>query len=427
MRSPILDYLDGLVQETADLTSGALADYIPELAAADPDRVAVALCTINGTVYASGDVDHQFSIQSMSKAFAYGLAIEDRGLADVLERIGVEPSGEAFNELSLDPDTGRPRNPMINAGAIATHALIHDDDASAVDRLLSVFSRMAEHEVGVDDAVASSELATAHRNLGLAHLLRASGALEKDPQEAVTGYIRQCATSVTVRDLALMAATLANGGVQPNTRERILSRETVRQVLSVMTSCGMYDAAGDWLTTVGIPAKSGVAGGIIGVLPGQIGVVVFSPRLDPHGNSARGVEMMRRLSVDLGLHLMESSRPARSALRETVATTVDGRSATIYVLQGDLVLSTIESLVHEIVANPPRTEVVVFDMSRVDEVLPVAQVTSANTATKLVDEGYRLIVVDPDGTVPDFTDGRGRAVERWSLDRLARSQTPTGS
>lgn len=418
MRSPILDYLDSIMEQTSAIDSGALADYIPELAAADPDKVAVALCTVNGTVYASGDTDHEFSIQSMSKPFAYALAIEDHGLEAVLEHIGVEPSGEAFNELSLDPETGKPRNPMINAGSIATHALISSEEEPAVDRVLALFSQLAQRQVGIDESVASSELATGDRNLGLAYLLHASGALKRDPQTSVTGYIRQCAASVTVRDLALMAATLANAGIQPNTGERLFSRRGTKHLLSVMASCGMYDAAGDWLTTVGIPAKSGVAGGIMGVLPGQIGVAVFSPRLDTHGNSVRGVEMMQHLSEDLGLHLMETGRPARSSLRERRTATIDGQPATIYVLQGDMALSSIESLVREIIENPPPTDLVVFDMSRVDEVLPVARRTSSETATKLIDGGHRIIVIDPEGTVVDFQDSHGRPIERWSIRHL---------
>lgn len=421
MRSPILDYLDGLVDATSHIESGTLADYIPQLAAADPDLVGVALCTVNGTVYASGDTEHRFTIQSMSKPFAYAQAIEDHGLESVLEHVGVEPSGEAFNELSLDPETGRPRNPMINAGAITTHALLRSDEGHAVDRLTDLFSRMCQRPIGIDEEVAASELETADRNRGLAYLLHASGVLRTDPQAAVTGYVRQCAASVTVGDLALMAATLANGGVQPGTGERIFSRPCIRQLLSVMASCGMYDAAGDWLTSVGIPAKSGVAGGIIGVLPGQVGVAVFSPRLDAHGNSARGVEMMTRLSEDLDLHLMESGRPARSSLRGTREVRIDGASAVIYDLQGDLVLSSIESLVREIVENPPAQDVVVFDMRRVDEVLPVARRIAGQTAAKLIDEGHRIILVDPEGTVQGVEDSRGRSIERRSTEQLEAS------
>lgn len=420
MRSPILDYLGAVITRTAHVDSGALADYIPELAAADPDRVAVALCTVNGTVYASGDADHAFSIQSMSKPFAYALAIEDRGLDDVLDRIDVEPSGEAFNELSLDPETGKPRNPMINAGAIATHALIHDEPEPAVDRLLALYSELAQRPIEVDESLAASEMATGDRNLGLAYLLHSAGRLARDPAAAVAGYVHQCSASVTVRDLALMAATLANGGVQPNTGRSLFGRGTTRHLLSVMTTCGMYDAAGDWLTSVGIPAKSGVAGGIIGVLPGQVGAAVFSPRLDEHGNSARGVAMMKRLSQNLGLHLMEPGRPARSALREIRKETVEGEPATIYVLHGDMVLSSIEALMHELVQNPPTTGLVVFDMSRVDEVLPVARRMSAAMATKLIATGHTIILVDPEETVPGFQDAQGRGVRRWTAEDLER-------
>lgn len=423
MRSPILDYLDDVLTDTAHIVSGALADYIPELAAADPDRAAVALCTVEGTVYASGDAHHMFSIQSMSKPFAYALAIEDNGLHHMERRIGVEPSGEAFNELSLDPTTGKPRNPMINAGAIATHALIDTVGASPLDRLLAYLSRMAEREITVDESVASSELSTASRNLGLAYLLHASGNLAREPQDAVAGYTRQCAASVTVSDLALMAATLANGGVQPNTGQRLLGRAGCRQVLSVMTSCGMYDAAGDWLTSVGIPAKSGVSGGIIGILPGQVGVAVFSPRLDRHGNSARGIAMMERLSEDLGLHLMEASRPARTSLRERQVVSLDGEPAMLYALQGDLVLSSIESLVHEIMAYPPETDAIVFDLSRVDEVRTIARRATSETAVKPVDDGYRIIVVDPDRTLVDVTDSPTPAIERWTAEQLRSALT----
>ncbi|GAA1295835.1 MULTISPECIES: glutaminase A [Brachybacterium] len=421
MRSPILDYLDRAIEQTAHVAPGAPADYIPELASADPQRIAVAMSTINGTVYASGDADHHFTIQSISKPFVYAQAIEERGLEDVLARIGVEPSGEAFNELSLDPDTGMPRNPMINAGAIATHALLSHGARPADERILELFSQLAEREIEIDEAVAASEAASAHRNLGLAHLLRAAGALDQEPQDAVDGYIRQCAASVTVRDLALMAATLANGGVQPNTGERLFSRTTTRHLLGVMTSCGMYDAAGDWLTTVGIPAKSGVAGGIVGVLPGQLGIAVFSPGLDAHGNSSRGVAMMQHLSEELHLHLMEPARPARSSLRETRTVWIDEHRATLYVLQGDLVLSSVESLVERVLEDPPTTERVVFDMSRVDEVLPVARHVAGQMAKKLIDDGHRIVLIDRDGVTTEVPGAAEPRVERWTREQLDRS------
>lgn len=419
MRSPILDYLEKVIADTADAQGGETAAYIPELAQADPSRVAIALTTINGEVYSVGDADHLFSIPSMSKPFAYALAIEEKGLDYVLEHVGVEPSGDAFNELSLDPETGRPRNLMINAGAIATHSLLPE---ARVERIVEFMGRLAGRELEIDEAVASSELEHGSRNLGLAYLLDANGKIEGSPQDAVEGYIRQCAASVSVKDLSMMAATLANGGVNPSTGEQIFGRNNARQVLSVMTSCGMYDAAGDWLTTVGIPAKSGVAGGIIGVLPGQVGLAVFSPKLDSHGNSFRGVEMMKRLSDDMDLHLMESGRPARSAVRELRKETLEGEESTVYVLQGDLVLSSIEALTYEIITNPPEERTVVFDMSRVDDVMPVARRTSADMASKMLDEGYRIILVDPEDTIDGFTDSQGRDLEWWSVERLRKAQ-----
>lgn len=422
MRSPIIDYLDTIVEQTEHVDSGETADYIPELAQADPDRAAIALATVNGTVYASGDTDYAFSIQSMSKPFAYGLAIEDHGLEYVLDRVGVEPSGEAFNELSLDPATARPRNPMINAGAIATHALVDDSQQPRGERIADLYSRLTQRSIEIDEDLAASELASGHRNIGLAYLLRAQDRLEGEPEDAVEGYFRQCSALVTVRDLALMAVTLANGGIQPNSGERIFDRLTTRQVLSVMASCGMYDAAGDWFTSVGIPAKSGVAGGIIGVLPGQVGVAVFSPRLDSHGNSARGVEMMNHLSEDMGLHLMDAGRPSRTSLREFGTQVLDGEPTSVYVLQGDMVLSSIEALVHELVEHPPSEKSVLFDMSRVDEVAPVARRTAAAMASKLIEEGYKIILVDPESTVPDFADDQGREVQWWTPEKLHEAQ-----
>lgn len=418
MRSPIRDYLDAVIRDTSDVTSGKVSDDIPELARVDPDLAAVSLATVTGTVYSSGDHEHQFSIQSMSKPFAYAMAIEDHGIDEVLGHVGVEPSGDPFNEFSLDERTAKPRNPMINAGAIATHGLIKNHQAPASDRLMDLYSQLTQRDVEIDESVVASEMAAGDRNLGLAYLLSAAGALHLNPPAAVAGYVRQCAAMMTVDDLALMAATLANGGVQPNTGNRIFSRATTKQVLSVMASCGMYDAAGDWMTTVGIPAKSGVAGGIIGVLPGQIGVAVFSPRLDHHGNSTRGSEMMRLLSENLGLHLMTVGRPARSSLREVHTAQVDDKTATIYALQGDLSLSSIEALVHEITTNPPQDPLVVFDMTRIDEVLQVARETASSLATTLIDQGHRVIFVDPTQAFADFRDEDGRGVERWSPEEL---------
>lgn len=275
---------------------------------------------------------------------------------------------------------------MINAGAIATHGLV-----GSFDRFADFASRLAGRELVVDEAVFASEMGSTHRNLALAHLMAAYGLIE-DPVSTVEGYVRQCSLTVDVRDLATMAATLANGGVQPGTGERLMSERTARQVLSVMTTCGMYDAAGDWLSTVGIPAKSGVSGGIIGVLPGQVGVAVFSPRLDAHGNSARGVAMMKRLSDDMGMHLMNPVRPSRSALADV---RVDG-DCTTYVLSGDLLFASAESLIRHLVAHPPTTSQVTFDLSRVDEITDVGRRMADEARRRLELDGLTVDVVNQD-------------------------------
>ncbi|KAF3347970.1 Lactose permease [Verticillium dahliae VDG2] len=287
MKSPIPDYLNQVLKNARDNEDGAPAAYIETLAKADTSRLAVALAMVDGNIYSAGDDEVEFSIQSISKAFVYAIAIEDAGLERVLEKIGVEPSGDAFNRLSLHKGTNRPMNPMINAGAITAHSLVVRPDATAeerTERILKTLSRLAGRELHVDEEVYEAELRDADRNMGIGYMLKAAGIITCDPREAVKGYIRQCAINVNVRDLAMMAATLCNAGLHPVSGERIIHQASVRQVLSVMTTCGMYDAAGDWVSNVGIPAKSGVAGGIIGALPGQLG----RPNPDDPGSGLHG-------------------------------------------------------------------------------------------------------------------------------------------
>lgn len=322
MKSPISDYLTNVLEKARPLDDGAPAHYIETLAKADTSKLAVALAMVDGAVYSAGDDQVEFSIQSISKAFVYALAIEDAGLEKVLEKIGVEPSGDAFNHLSLHTDSNRPMNPMINAGAITAHSLVVSPTATTderTERILSKLSKLAGRQLRVDEEIYESELATADRNMGLSYMLKAAGIISCDPAEAVKGYVRQCSILVTVRDLAMMAACLCNAGVHPVTGETIIHQNSVRQVLSVMTTCGMYDAAGDWVSNVGFPAKSGVAGGIIGSLPGQVGIATFSPNLDEQGNSTRGIVICERLSREMGLHMMDVSQIARATVRTSIA------------------------------------------------------------------------------------------------------------
>ena len=271
-RTPVDAYLARLHARYADLRDGTVATYIPELASADPDAFGIAIATVDGSLYEVGDTRKPFTIQSLSKPLTYALVLESAGETEVHRRIGVEPTGDRFNSISLHPDTGAPLNAMINAGAIAAAGMIgRPDGPGAMGRLHDGYARFAGRSLGFDEDVYRSERETGHRNRAIAHLLRGSAILDEDPDEVVDRYFRQCAVEVDARDLAIIAATLAAGGRNPMTGVRAASPRTVRIVLSVMASCGMYDGAGEWFVGVGLPAKSGVSGGILAVLPGQLG------------------------------------------------------------------------------------------------------------------------------------------------------------
>jgi glutaminase len=294
--------------------SGAVADYIPELLKTDPNHFGIALATIDGHVYEIGDAAVPFTIQSISKAFVFSLALEKFGPERVAEAIGVEPSGDAFNSIRLSADN-RPFNPMVNSGAIACSALIHEAEGEKASEFVrNMLGRFAGHELDVDEAVFASERFTGHRNRAIAYLLRNYDIIKGDVGDALDVYFRQCSILVTARDLALMAATLANGGVNPVTGERVVSAYTVSRTLSVMTSSGMYDFAGEWIYRVGIPAKSGVGGGILAALPGQFGLGSFSPRLDEHGNSVRGLKVCEEFSRHFDLHMLNGTSDIRNCV-----------------------------------------------------------------------------------------------------------------
>lgn len=297
-------YLDELLERVRDDDAGEVHE-LPVLAEADPERTAVALVDVDGQVWQAGDAEHRFPIQSMSKAVVYGLAIDSVGMAEVLRHIDVEPSGDAFNRISLDDGSNRPANPMINAGALTAHSLVAGDDAAhRFVRIRETLSRMCGRELEVDEDSYRQEIEDGHRNLGIAHLVKALSELPDEPHDVVDGYTRQCALGVSTVELARIGATLANDGVVPGTEERVLSSQAARHVLSVMLTCGMYDSAGDWVSSVGIPAKSGISGGIIGAVPGRCGIATYSPRLDDHGNSSRGIAAFEHLSTDLDLHVL---------------------------------------------------------------------------------------------------------------------------
>jgi len=287
-------------------SAGTVADYIPELTKANPDHFGMAIATANGRLYSVGDALVPFTIQSVSKAFAFCLALEIAGPKKVAGRVGVEPSGDPFNAIVFDPTTNRPFNPMVNAGAIAIAGILCDYlGKDAFDFLLSRFSIAAGRELTVDEAVYRSENATGHRNRAIAHLLLANGALSGSPEKALDLYFRQCSISVTAVDLAQMGATFANMGQSPLNKNLAFELTSVRRTLSVMFTCGMYDYAGHWAYDVGIPAKSGVGGGIVGVINRQLGIGSYSPRLDAKGNSVRGVASFEMLAEEFGLHAFD--------------------------------------------------------------------------------------------------------------------------
>lgn len=416
MKTPVPEYLLEIRNACSVGDDGELADYIPELASVDPDRFAVSACTLDGVVYTAGDADAEFTIQSMSKPFIYALALRDRGIKSVLEKVGVEPSGDAFNEISLEPETGRPENPMINIGAITTHTLVGPPDATEIERDTAVqegLSAFAGRPLDVDITVLDSELRTAFRNRAMANLVRAGGIIDGDPDEAVRGYTRQCAYTVTVRDLAVMAVTLAAGGVNPVTKERVVSDEVARHVLAVMATCGMYDAAGDWMSTVGIPAKSGVSGGILGSLPAQVGLGVFSPRLDAHGHSVEGVRAFERMSRDLDLHLMNTAVMDVEAVRSVRYDEANDRR--VFRLQGAMTFASAELVLRRLAEIPPGDGEVTLDLSRVSSVNTSARRMLLDGMRRLAADGHIVGLADPGRRLPDPDLGDGaRPVPRRS-------------
>lgn len=378
----MLDYLRRLHGECAAIADGKVATYIPELAKADPNWFGICLVTAAGAVYEVGDTRQPFTIQSISKPFVYGMALEDHGRSAVLHKVGVEPTGDAFNSISLEPGTGRPRNPMINAGAIATAGLIAGRADTRLKRLVETFSHYAGRPLTVDETVYRSENETGHRNRAIGHLLRNFDILTTDPIPVVELYFSQCSISVTCRDLAFMAATLANQGVNPVTGKRAIRGEYVENVLSVMETCGMYDFAGEWLYKVGMPAKSGVAGGIIAVLPGQLGIGVFSPLLDARGNSVRGIRVCEELSRRFDLHLLNRPGVGRSTIRlqftgaefnsSRVRTAEEksvllkaGPRVRVWQLQGNLNFSTAEVVVRDLIEHATTCDDFILDLKRV--------------------------------------------------------------
>ena len=406
------------------MNHGALASYIPELAEVDPTGFGLALSSSDGYVYESGDADVQFTMQSISKPFTYALALDQLGQADVDARIGVEPSGEGFNKISVDQVTNVPKNPMINAGAIVACSLVPGKTVEdRFDLVREFFSACAGRSLDFDKAVYQSERASGSRNRGIAYLLDSFGALGADPDDALDLYIRQCSLKVTSTDLARMAATLARGGLNPLTGRQVTDAAVVRRTLSVMVTCGMYDAAGAWVSAVGMPAKSGVAGGIVAVLPGQLGIGVYSPRIDDKGNSVRGMLVCRSLSQQLGLHFLTVSSEAHAAIRGVYTPRPGVR---VYEVHGDLLFAGAEQVARTATRECGEFDTAILDVSRLHTISEPARALLAGLSDELRELDKQGLLVDPNGSVTPDPAAYAGLVFGTVEDALAATATWAG-
>ncbi len=314
LETPLLRFIKETHAEFSRIDEGEVASYIPELGKANPDHFGIAVATTDGHVYEAGDTQVPFTIQSVSKAMVFALALDLLGAERVEAAIGVEPSGEAFNSIRLRADN-KPFNAMVNAGAIACSGLIAESAGDeAFELIRTALGRFAGRDLGVDAAVFESERSTGDRNRAIAYLLRTYGGVAGDVDRLLDVYFRQCSVLVTARDLAVMGATFANHGVNPLTGVTVASNYAVARTLAVMSSSGMYDFAGEWIYRVGVPAKSGVGGGILAALPSQLGLGTFSPRLDMHGNSVRGIRTCEAISEAFDLHMLSRRDDVRTCI-----------------------------------------------------------------------------------------------------------------
>ncbi|MDF5753683.1 glutaminase A [Spongiactinospora sp. TRM90649] len=297
--------LDEALEAGAAVSGGRVVTYVPALAEVDPGLLGVAVATVDGGhVFEAGDADVPVALMSAAKPFVYALALADRGLGGMREHVDVEPSGGRFDAAGTMPGSGLPYNPMTNMGAIVTTSLVAGDNPDARrERAVDCLGRFAGRPLTPDPEILNSQRRAGDRNRALAYFAASTGAMGADPAEALDRYFAQCAVRAGTRDLAIMAATLAGRGVNPLTGDVVTQPWVARTVLSVMATCGMYDAAGGWMAEVGMAAKSSVSGVILASVPGRLGLAVFSPPIDEHGNSVRGVEICRHLSRRLNLHL----------------------------------------------------------------------------------------------------------------------------
>jgi glutaminase len=291
-----------------DLQEGAVADYIPELAKVDPKIFGIAVVTVDGKVYTIGDITSQVSIQSVSKVFTMAKVMDDLGPQAIMDNMGVDATGQVFNSIvAVEQYRGAEMNAMVNPGAITATSMISGKSYGEIwGKIIGAYSDFAGRQLGVDEPVYKSEAATNQRNQAISMLMWAYGHIKEEPLRACDIYTKQCAVAVNAKDLAMMAATLANGGKNPVTGKQAMKAENVAEVLAVMATAGLYDDSGKWLYNTGLPAKSGVGGGIIAVSPGKFGIAAISPPVDKAGNSVRAQKAIADISNALGGNPYES-------------------------------------------------------------------------------------------------------------------------
>jgi glutaminase len=293
-----------------DVKEGKNADYIPELAKVPSELFGVAIVTATGEVYTAGDVDYAFSIQSVSKPFTAALVMQEQGADAIKDKIGVEPTGLKFNSIlatQIIPQVSV--NPLVNSGAIAAVSMVQAKSADErFNKILSFFDDLAGAKLTVIDSVYKSEAATNQRNRAHGYILAASDRIYSDPMEAVDVYTKQCSIGVTAKQLGIMGGTLANKGVNPVTKVKVLDAKYVPKVLAIMMMAGFYNESGDWAYTTGLPSKTGVGGGIVAVVPGQMAIVAFSPRVNDAGNSVRSAKAINYIVNELGLNIFGSGK-----------------------------------------------------------------------------------------------------------------------
>jgi len=321
VNNPIQSTLESLYEKYKTLKEGEIANYIPELSKSNPDSFGICLVTVDGRVFEVGDSHKTFTIQSISKPLVFGLALQQHGRENIFKHVGVEPSGDSFNSIILDNKTTRPFNAMVNAGAIAITSLINgESESSPLDHILKKFSAAAGRKLTIDQSVFQSERRTGHRNRAIGHLMLNFGIIDENVEEILDLYFQQCSILVNCHDLAVMAATIANMGENPLTKEEVFDMAYVKDILAVMFTCGMYDFSGEWAYRVGMPAKSGVSGGLMAVVNRQVGIGVYSPPLDSRGNSCRGIKVCIDLADELGLHVFDIMNYGSSYLRAMLKT-----------------------------------------------------------------------------------------------------------